>query len=289
LCRWKSSSSNGSDGRQRQNKQERKGSTASWTLIWRYELPSLVTSTAAVGSNLIVVGTNRGHVCLIDWTKRTKATLSFCHEHRPKVFRTWIPHEQLIEPKEDKSLGKQMGIMKMRVETSNKDCVVGKRLWGRCRVKWVTPSGWLLSMILDSSRIQDNCLVHYSSPELVLKNADGSIITPKKRFWSLPYNTIGVEFSNRVPACWIGTPTVTKVLSHHDKFVLDSQPRTIVSKEIMFMVQGIDDEIHNIPLPGIVKDPPQMLAVHPSLEWIVVGERRKLRIMVSSGRGTIRL
>ena len=259
------------------------------TLVWRYQPPSPVTSMARLGSNLIVVGTDHGHMCLIDWTKRSKVTLSFSHEHRPKVLQTWIPHDSLSAPNEDKALKNKMGIMKMRVETSNQECVLGKRHWGRCRVKWVTRSGWLLSTIIESARIQNNCIIHYSSPQVVFKNADGSLINRERKSWSLPYSRIGVDLPNQGPSCFVGIPSVTKVLSHHDKFVLDSQPSTIVSKEMLMVVGGIDNEIQKIPFPGVVKDLPQTLTVHPSLEWIVIGERKRLHIMVPSRRGNMKM
>lgn len=257
-------------------------------LVWRHQPPSPVTSMAPIGSNLVIIGTNRGHMCLIDWTKRTKVTLSFCHEHRPKVLQSWVPHERLKAPNEDSSLRNKMGIMKLRIETSNHESTVGKRHWGRCRVKWVTQSGWLLSTILDSIRIPDNCLVHYSSPQVVFKNADGSLIDTERKSWSLPYNSIGVDLSDQVPACFVGVPTVTKILSHHDKFVLDSQPSTVVCDQKVLMVHGNDGEIHNIPFPGALKALPQALAVHPSLEWIVLGERKRLHIMLNTARAKVK-
>lgn len=220
-------------------------------------------------------------MCLIDWTKRTKVTLSFSHEYRPKVLQSWVPHDHLQAPNKDSSLRNKMGIMKMRVQTSNQECTLGKRNWGRCRVQWVTQCGWLLSMTLDSLRIPDKCSIHYSSPKVVFKNADGSLIDTQRRTWSLPYGATGFDLSNQGPACLVGVPAVTKILSHHDKFVLDSQPQVLVSSQRVLVVHG-DDQVHFIPFPGAVKDLPQVLAVHPSLEWIVVGERKRLHIMVKS-------
>mmetsp|Transcript_13469 Transcript_13469/g.15390 ORF Transcript_13469/g.15390 Transcript_13469/m.15390 type:complete len:769 (-) Transcript_13469:64-2370(-) len=273
LFRWKIQSSN--------EKRQKRGSltTAGGTLVWRYQPPSIVTSLAPIGSNIVVVGTNRGHLCLLDWTKRTKEN-SLSNGHRPKVLQNWIPHDRLDGPKEDRSLRMQMGIMKLRVETSSNECVTGKSFWGRCRVMWVTQCGWLLSVILESARIRQNCLVHHSSPKVVFRNADGSLInTDDRRSWSLPYHPIGVDMSSQV-ACWIGVPTITKVLAHHDKFVLDSQPHTVVSKKRVLMVYTFDKEIRSIQLPKAVKDLPQSLVVHPSLEWILVGEGRKIHILV---------
>eukprot|EP00537_Pseudo-nitzschia_pungens_P006161 CAMPEP_0172369462 /NCGR_PEP_ID=MMETSP1060-20121228/33072_1 /TAXON_ID=37318 /ORGANISM="Pseudo-nitzschia pungens, Strain cf. cingulata" /LENGTH=161 /DNA_ID=CAMNT_0013094399 /DNA_START=3 /DNA_END=485 /DNA_ORIENTATION=+ len=161
----------------------------------------------------------------------------------------------------------------MKVESSNQDCVVGNRHWGRCRVMWVTQSGWLLSTILESAvRVQENCRVHYASPKVVYKNADGSLIKTDKKSWSLPYNAVGVDLSNQLSGCWVQVPDVTRILSHHDKFVLDSQPSTIVSKKRSLMVHGFGDEMRSIPFPPNVNELPQSVAVHPSLEWIIVGE-----------------
>ncbi|OEU16368.1 hypothetical protein FRACYDRAFT_238959 [Fragilariopsis cylindrus CCMP1102] len=277
LYRWKLLSSN--EKRQKQQRTSSSSTTIGGTLIWRYQPPSNVTSMAPLGSNLVVVGTNRGHLCLLDWTKRTKER-SFSNEHRPLVLQNWIPHDCLDGPKEDKSLRMMMGITKLRIETSNNECVAGKNYWGRCRVTWVTQCGWLLSVIMESAKIQENCLVHHSSPKVVFRNADGSLInTDDKRSWSLPYHLIGVDISSRV-ACWVNVPTVTKVLAHHDKFVLDSQPNTIVSKRRTLMVHTNDQELHSIQLPKAVKDLPQSLVVHPNLEWILVGEGRKIHILV---------
>jgi hypothetical protein len=223
-------------------------------------------------------------MCLVDWTKQTKVTLALSREHRPKILQTWIPHDRLKAPNEDKSLKDMMGIMNMRVETSNQECEVGKRHWGRCCVKWVTRCGWLLSMKLDSVRSRDSCLVHYSSPEVVFKNADGKLINVEKKSWSLPHSEVGMDLSKQVPACFAEVPAVTKILSHHDKFVLDSQPSTIVSKKMALVVHGRNDERHKIPFPGVMRNLPQALAVHPSLEWIVVGERHKLHVMLCSER-----
>jgi hypothetical protein len=277
LCRWKLLSSN--EKRQKQQRTSSSSTTTGGTLIWRYQPPSNVTSMAPLGSNLVVVGTNRGHLCLLDWTKRTKER-SFSNEHRPLVLQNWIPHDRLDGPKEDKSLRTMMGIMKLRIETSNNECVAGENYWGRCRVTWVTQCGWLLSVIMESAKVQENCLVHHSSPKVVFRNADGSLInTDDKSSWSLPYHPIGVDISSRV-ACWVNVPTVTKVLAHHDKFVLDSQPNTIVSKRRAMMVHTFDQEIHSIQLPKAVKGLPQSLVVHPNLEWILVGEGRKIHILV---------
>mmetsp|Transcript_24210 Transcript_24210/g.57044 ORF Transcript_24210/g.57044 Transcript_24210/m.57044 type:complete len:714 (-) Transcript_24210:1348-3489(-) len=288
LYRWKLPPSNKKKVRQLQPKLHQK-SMAVGNLVWRYQPPSHVTSMARLGSNLIVAGTNHGHMCLINWTKQITVTLSFSHEHRPKVLQIWIPHDSLAAPNEDKALRNRMGIMKLRVETSNQECVVGKRHWGRCLVKWVTRSGWLLSTILESTRIHDNCNINYSSPRVVFKNADGSIINGESKSWSLPYSRIGADFPSQGQICFIGVPSVTKVLSHHDKFVLDSQPNTILSKKIIMMVDGNDDGIQKIPLPGVVRHLPQTLAVHPTFEWIVIGECKRLYVMVNSRRGNIKL
>jgi len=253
--------------------------------IWRYQPSSAVTSMAALGSNIVVLGSNRGHLYLLDWTKRMKER-SFSNEHRPQVLQSWIPHDCLNGPKRDKNLRNRMGITKLRVESSNEECVAGGKFWGRCRVIWLTQCGWLLSVVIESAKIRDQCFVHHSSPKVVFRNADGCLIdTADKISWSLPYNPIGVDISSQVD-CWAKVPIVTKILAHHDKFVLDSQPDTIVSKKRELIVHGFDREICNIQLPSTIKDVPQTLGVHPSLEWILVGEGKKVHVLV--GRRDLR-
>jgi len=96
-----------------QHRQPPNGTTASGSLVWRYQPPSPVTSMAAIGSNLAIVGTNRGHLCLMDWTQRTRATLSFSHEHGPRVLRTWVPHDRLKAARDDTGLRNWMGITRL--------------------------------------------------------------------------------------------------------------------------------------------------------------------------------
>mmetsp|Transcript_726 Transcript_726/g.1365 ORF Transcript_726/g.1365 Transcript_726/m.1365 type:complete len:359 (-) Transcript_726:636-1712(-) len=138
-----------------QHRQPPNGTTASGSLVWRYQPPSPVTSMAAIGSNLAIVGTNRGHLCLMDWTQRTRATLSFSHEHGPRVLRTWVPHDRLKAARDDTGLRNRMGITRLRVESGNSsgsgNCECKRHCWGHCRVLWMTRSGWLLSTMLDAT------------------------------------------------------------------------------------------------------------------------------------------
>lgn len=268
-------------------------------LGWRFHLPSsTVTSMAPLGSNLVVLGTNIGQLCVLDW-RRTKKERSFSmsNERRPIVIQMWTPHTRLSAVQKDSRL--RMGIVRLVVEATpttivaDANSTIGEKIdhdtilsgegqWGRCRLTWVTQSGWLLSTIMESPSLRGPCVVHETSPRVVYRNADGETIDTSHRSvtWSLPQESIGVDVSNNAMISWVAVPEVTHVLSHHDKFVLDSQPSSIRSTKRAVLVRSPNGEVHNIPLPPMVKGVPQALAVHPDKEWIVLGEGRKLHILV---------
>jgi hypothetical protein len=145
-------------------------------------------------------------------------------------------------------------------------------------VTWVTQSGWLLSMTLESPTIQNSCQVHDLTPPVIFRSADGELIRTTRKVWSLPNTSTGVDLSSNV-SCMTETRGVTHVLSHHDKFVLDSQPNIIRSKKRSLILQGKYGK-RSIQPPGSIKNVPQVLAFHPSREWIVLGEGRSLHILV---------
>ena len=39
--------------------------------------------------------------------------------------------------------------------------------------------------------------------------------------------------------CWTSVPTVTKILPHHNKYVLDSQPRILREKELVLLLLDV--------------------------------------------------
>jgi hypothetical protein len=248
------------------------------TLIWRYQSSSDVTSMAQIGSNVVVAGTVHGELCLLDWTKHCKER-SFSNDQRPIILRRFVPHDGLTPPREDILLGKRMGILELRTQTASSTCQTGKEEWGRCCISWVTQCGWILSVVLESPTIRDTCKVIHSTPKTIYKSADGTIIDVGQQSWSLPQSAVGVHLSYDV-ICMVDVPTVTKVLSHHDKFVLDSQPNITRSKQKSLIVYSEQGK-RKIYLPNNICRLPQSLTLHPSREWMVVAEGSRMHLLTS--------
>jgi hypothetical protein len=205
--------------------------------------------------------------------------------------------------------------------------------YGRCRILWLTQCGWGLSMTVDlpsprsSSRRRTNetCCVWHAPPKLILQNAEGMVIDTRTNqcskdgnnnlhdnLWSLPLQPVASDCSsssgshssacntnngNATITCWTSVPAVTKILPHHNKYVLDSQPRILrESKSVLFWKdwrrsstssddgsQG-EEDVQAIPIPKSWTTP-TMIAVHPSREWIVVGGMKQHHLGVLSARG----
>jgi hypothetical protein len=249
------------------------------TLIWRYQSSSNITSMARIGCNVVVAGTVKGELCLLDWTIYSKER-SFSNDHRPKILRRFVPHDGLIPPRQDVLLGKRMGIIEVRTQTTNSTSQVGEGAWGRCCISWVTQCGWILSVVLASPTIiLDACKVIHSTPKTIYKNADGTFVDNGQQSWSLPQTSVATCLSHDL-ICVVDVPTVTKVLSHHDKFVLDSQPNIIRSKQRYLIVHSEQGK-RRISLPKNIGRIPQNLTIHPSREWMVLAEGSRIHLLTS--------
>lgn len=253
-----------------------KHSSAIATLIWRYQAASTVTTMARMGTNVCVLGMSKGQLCLLDWTKYSNAR-SFSNDQRPKILQCLVPHDGLAAPREDLLLRKQMGILKLRVDATNTTCEASRKCFGRCRITWVSNCGWVLSMTLDSTTLQDKCRVHHASPRVVYRNAEGEVIDSARKNWSLPQSVVGTHMSKEL-VCLAEVPAVTNVLTHHDKFVLDGQPNMIRSKKRALVVYTTEGK-QVIPLPKTMTQIPKILEVHPSQEWIVLAEGKRLLLL----------
>jgi hypothetical protein len=103
--------------------------TSSVSLVWWYQPPATMTCMGQIGSNIALLGSNQGHLCLVDWTTYTKEW-SFSNGNRPLVLQRLIPHHRLDAPRCDKRLQSRMGIVQLRVDTTKTGCKVGKKHWG---------------------------------------------------------------------------------------------------------------------------------------------------------------
>ena len=118
------------------------------TLAWRFQPPSSVTCASPFGPNLLLLGTAKGHFCLLNWKRYTKER-AFSSENRPIVIQEWIPHTKLkdVTPEQRRT----MGILKMKVKITSQTG----------NPKKIKPLGMLPSLLdhywrmdaVDSSRI----------------------------------------------------------------------------------------------------------------------------------------
>ena len=195
------------------------------------------------------------------------------------------------------------------------DSQLSGQLWhGRCRVTWVTSCGWLLTIDIDLPPVNRStmplCKVYHAPSKVVVQNADGTTIDPSgsrnpssdlnqrnNYLWSLPVKPIAVDYCHDASGsasksgsdcvlCWTNVPAVTKILPHHDKYVVTSQPRIVRKQEVLLLWQdlrtnqdpsyksdgshGNAAQFRTIPLPKLWTTP-SVIAVHPCREWIVVG------------------
>ena len=95
--------------------------------------------------------------------------------------------------------------------------------------------------------------------------------------WSAPIEAMAADSAPGF--CFSDVPSVTRVLPHHNKYVLaDSQKTTVTHSKARGLLWK--DFSHGdaessapsfVPLPKGCRRLPQTIAVHPSKEWIIAG------------------
>ena len=332
-------------------------------LKWRYQPHKcIVKSMASFGPEWVVLGTDIGTILLVNWTKsverKQRAALSARSQMpQPQLIHEYIPTFDKDDIKTKKVPERKLAISKLQVEnlcctwknqrtnvdkdndeevsstiidnkiytgkqqTENR----GRHLWrGRCRVTWITPCGWVVSLQIDlppqsansntSRKTNIPCQVCHSPCKVVVQNADGTVIDPTANqrpgisnssmnqsnnyLWSVPVKPVAANYScdntgsagkngSNSILCWTSVPAVTKILPHHNKYVLTSQPRIVRKQESWLLWKDWRDQdntdvendqystenaaqVHRIQLPKSWTLP-SVIAVHPSREWIVVG------------------
>lgn len=249
-------------------------------LLWRMQNAARISCMAPFGLNMVVLGSDRGQLTIVNWKKCTKER-AFSSEKRPTVLQEWMPYGKQSQPKDGPV--ESMGVVKMRVEASSSAGCKKSTNWGMCRISWVTKCGWGLSVRIDSPTRRRDCEVWHSSPKVEVRNADGEPVILAKMAWSLPQEPVSVD-TNSV-FCWTDVPAVTRILPHHNKYVADSQPRIIRSEKKALLWKDIskDGPTHTIPLPKEWRTLPRAIAVHPSHEWIVAGTSSQLAVLNARG------
>lgn len=129
-------------------------------------------------------------------------------------------------------------------------------IFGAYQVSWVTSSGWFLStQLLDPidflmNRKSKHCSsnnvstrplalpqIWHVPPVVRIRSSSGRWITndsnshKKSMEWSTPIQPVEVDATPCNLWCWTKVPAVTKQLPHHNKYVLDSEPRIIRSAD----------------------------------------------------------
>lgn len=236
------------------------------SLIWKYRWKPL-SSMVSLCKDVLVLGSKHGHLALLNWKKTQRNAFSL--KASPTILDEWISYRGLDVPSSS-----AMGIQHLRIETLV-DCQADSDNWGHCRLSWVTACGWALSTTLCSTtKRTGRSKINYATKPIQCLNFNREIVKESKRSWS--YNG-GVVVSDGTKSvfCWSKAAEVTKVLPHHNKYVLDSQARFEVqtdSKPTLLWKGTFDDRLFSIPL-SKRKGPPTAIAVHPSHEWVIVGTR----------------
>ncbi|CAJ1946253.1 unnamed protein product [Cylindrotheca closterium] len=256
------------------------------SLLWRYQPPAGVTCARQLGANLVLLGTNRGHMCLLNW-KKWNTERSFSTEKKPLVMQEWIPHSTIRSSLNQDQRGR-MGIINIKVETScpsyegtnanttMKGIESQTNFWGCCRISWVTVSGWLMSTTMRSPNEKSPAEICRATALVKYKNSDGTSKESTRQEYSQPHDPVTV-CTNSKWMCWSSVPAVTKVLPHHDKRVLDGQLQVLRSeKRLLHYRDG--ESTHTIKLAGMTT--PQSFAIHPDREWIAMGVGARVVLLV---------
>ena len=239
------------------------------SLVWKFQWKA-VSSIVSLCNDMVVLGSKQGHLALLNWEKTHRT--SFSLKPIPTIVDEWVSYRGLEVPN-----SAAMGIQHLRVERLI-NCPASTGNWGHCNLIWMTACGWLLSTTLQSltTRTSRSQIIYATNPMQCL-NSKGEVVQESKRSWS--YNGgVTVVDSTQTVFCWIKAEDVTKHIPHHDKYVLDSQPRFVTQsgiKPTLTWKRAIDGRLQSIPL-SKRKGSPTAIAVHPSHEWIVVGSAKGL-------------
>ena len=145
--------------------------------------------------------------------------------------------------------------------------------------------------LLSVSAVSSSAKVVYSPPNVRLYNAQGLFVGQDVSAYSVPTDPVHAHIAGSTFnwILWPEIPTMSKYLGHHDKFVLDNQPKIVREAEraIRFF-DGISKGRRNAAmeyelstLRVSVKTLPQVMALHPGLEWLVLGVGHRLVVLVN--------
>lgn len=272
-----------------------------WTFSpWQHKFQSKnihsITSIACVSPELILVGSSDGDLALINWKKMQKAT-SFSTTLCPKIVLEWKSYHGLSC---DVPKG-MMGLRYLQVHHTNGTLPQGLQTgfstdlgpydWLQCKVTWGTECGWIITMIIELKRSQNNGLqVKRNNPTILFNtrpvrcvNSEGSEVRSNLNSWSLPTGD-GIQM-NETPTfgyIWEKVPVVTQVIDNRSDLRIagSQQPMSFhdtSEKPGFHWYQDLTALIDNTSLSPLSfpiskrVGRPTFVAVHPSNQWLIIG------------------
>ncbi|KAL7555396.1 hypothetical protein ACA910_017697 [Epithemia clementina (nom. ined.)] len=269
-----------------------------WKWRWSHQpISSMTTLGVPCSQNCVVLGSQHGHLALIDWKHVQQAAFSV--HPMPTILGQWSTLTSFQHPK---SVG-AMGIVHLVVSPST-----GGNL---LNLSWHTPCGWAIKMCLDRTNQQfcvvdqdhENKGILYSTPKIVSYNDRGEVTAgtaARGNQWSLPASGSVTGTGTAQSLLWTRVAAVSQFLPPHDQRVLASssclqQQRQLPTIQMtpQRLVRDDDNNLHPTLLhchrtTGNIQSIPlgtnnnnnkslqaqrwtaSALALHPSDEWIVV-------------------
>ena len=175
---------------------------------------------------------------------------------------------------------------------------------GRRTIRWVTAGGWVLECPLEVTNKAklvpsvSQMEVLHRPPRVKLQSCDGTELSKLgdnsgadgsndyDSLYSLPLDKM-CSCSTGSSLIWSHVPSSVKRFGHHDKYVVESGQsqlfRSQSKKRFMRVLssRNIDGRASAIAMPADGKSP-QVMTVHPDLEWMVVGTEQELLLMINN-------
>ena len=241
--------------------------TRKWTLDLRRKVTSIVPLKH---TNLMALGTTNGVLVVVDTQRLTKQP--FSRESVPTVVKEFNTLRELESPSPH-----HMGIRGLCADP------LGPPGW--MQLRWVTSCGWHLSTHLDLNRMKmDKAHVYYRTLRMRCKNADGAVLPELPNAWSMPINQKVLVGQSKQALFWENVLPVTQVLPRHDSRTEGDDvcryERSVI-KRVLYWMNHTDQQLLRIPL-SRSKGNPICFAVHPHLEWIVVGTDKDQMYLINS-------
>ena len=240
-------------------------------VLWSWKLSEGVSAIHRFGKRWLLVGGRGSSLVWLDWKNaRRKA---FSADMLPTVLMRMDTHAMAVAQKEKTPSRSWMGIQTLHVSNPSSD---DPTALGRCLVTWVTRSGWVLSLDLQNRAI----LEIFHRPALVETRSHDDLVAYRTLQHSLPVEPVRCAQKGQV-MFWSEVPQVTHILPHHDRRILQQRQIVRSSKVALLWLDG-QRRVLRVPMKRLPH--PTKIAVHPSLDWLLLASGRGLNLF-SPSRG----